>query len=149
GGENRFSQDFETSKLSQRNAEVDFFADKEFFIKSADRIEVLARGEKERPGSQVQAEVNCAENFQKYPCPSRNFSGGNHARAAAGKTIANGIERAIDMMRINSCVGVHEKKNLPVRMMRAGVARRSDLPSINRNYFRAGGCGHFSRRVSR
>ena len=65
GSDDGFRQNFETANLSQRDAEINFLANKKRLIQSARRVEIFARREEERARAEVQSEIERAERFQK------------------------------------------------------------------------------------
>ena len=56
--DDRFTQDLESPKIFQCEAEINFFADKVLLIETAGRLEIASRGERKCAGPKVQTEVN-------------------------------------------------------------------------------------------
>ena len=130
-GNDRFAQDLETLKASEREAEINFFSDEKCFIEPADRVEIFSSSEQKSARGKVEAKVDRAKGFNRDSRPKRNRSANRNARAAAGATILQRGDRTADMVLVNVRVGIDKEQNIAARRIRAGVAGSRNLSPIN------------------
>ena len=134
---NRFAQNFEASKSSQRKTEIDFFADKKLLIESTARIEVFAGSKKKRTGTEIHGKINRAESRHEDAAPSRDFAVHGQSCAAANVTGFQRRDGLDHMPRVDPGVGIDKKQNASARRVRSRVPGRGNLPAIDRNNLRA------------
>src|ERR1700736_1388539 len=137
------------AQSSQREAEIDFLADKILLVESTAPLEVFAGAEKKRARAEIQAKINRAESFHEDAAPTRNIAIDQHASAPTGITVLQCVNGIDNVSCIDARIGVDKVQDVSPRASPARVAGRSDVAPINRNNLRTGWPGNIGGRVGR